>query len=515
MIQGGTQLKTRAPIALGIAVFLLAAVVPSAAVAATPKCFGKPATIVSNSGTITGTKKDDVIVSTARTGALNVINGKGGDDLICGGRATDFVFGGPGNDKLKGGGGSDYLAGSTGNDHLYGDGKDGGSLDLADYELTTNGVSVNFQTDKATGEGTDTLHANIDGVWGSPFDDSIIGDGNTQFIWSGGGNDTINAGGGLDLVTPGDGDDNVNGGNEGADEANDLDIFYVNDSTGPTTVDLGAGTATGAGIGTDQVTDFENVVGSNFNDTITGDEVSNILFGGRGNDSLRGGQGFDYAAYWFAASAVNANLQTRTSTGATTLDAEGNDLGEGTDSFLDLEGLLGTINFADTLVGDNQANYIDGDGGNDTLSGGGGDDWFVGGLGSDTVDGGAGSFDFWDYYGGEAVSANLGTGTITTPSIQLSVTGLEAVAGANENDTLIGDANDNYFYGWNGNDTIDGAAGNDQIDGGGGTNTVNGGPGTDICHFASIPTSCESDVEVPVHPLQAEAASITALRRNF
>ena len=490
---------------------------PSAAVAATPKCFGKPATIVSSSSEIQGTKKDDVIVSTAKTGDLNVINGRGGDDLICGGRTTDFIFGGAGNDKLRGRGGIDYLAGSTGNDHLYGDAKDGGSLDLADYELTTNGVNINFQTDRATGEGTDTLHANIDGAWGSEYDDTITGDGDTQFIWSGGGNDTINAGGGLDLVTPGDGNDVVDGGAEPqGEEVNDLDIFYVNDSTGPTTVDLGAGTASGAGIGTDQVTDFENVVGSNFDDTITGDQSSNILFGGRGNDQLRGAQGFDYAAYWFAASAVNANLQTRTSTGTTTLDAQGNDLSEGTDAFLDIEGLLGTMNFNDVLVGDNQDNYIDGDGGDDNLSGGGGDDWFVGGLGSDTVDGGAGSFDFWDYYGSEAITANLATGTITTPTLSVGVTGVESVAGADKADTLIGDANDNRFYGWNGDDEIVGADGNDQIDGGGGTDTADPGAGTDTCDAVeTLIGTCEGTAVIAKHPLQGQSSAIEALRRNI
>lgn len=489
---------------MGAGVFVVAAVMPSVAVAATPKCFGKPATIVSSGKvingvlTVNGTKKDDVIFSKAK-GGFTFINGKGGNDLICGGPSLDFIFGGPGNDKLRGRGGSDYLLGSTGNDHLYGDAKDGGNLDIADYEFSATGVDVNFQTGKATGEGTDTLHANLDGVYGSDFDDRIIGDDGTQFIWASGGNDEVDAAGGLDLVTPGDGNDTVEGGD-------DADIYYVNDATGNTTVDLAGGVASGPGIGSDFVTGFEHVVGSDFNDTIDGDAQDNIFFGGLGNDTMRGAGGFDYASYWFAAGPVNANLQTKSATG------------EGTDSFLDIEGLLGTINFSDTLRGDQQPNYIDGDGGDDQLFGEGGDDWFVGGLGDDTVDGGQGTFDFWDYYGNEALVVDLPDETISTASLDVDIIGVEAVAGADSSDLFIGDDANNRFYGWGGNDVLNGAGGDDQLDGGAGSDTSDPGLGADTCFsIESLIGTCENVLDEPIgrHPLQEEATAVSTLRRNF
>src|SRR5688500_9521605 len=183
---------------------------PAAAVARVPKCFGKKATIVSSKATINGTRKDDVIVSKSRNG-FNVINGLGGNDLICGGSEFDFIQGGKGNDKLRGNGNGDFLAGDAGNDHLYGDSRDGGSADDAWYQFAAGPVEINFPAGRTTGQGTDTLH-NLDGAFGSEFDDKITGDGNTNFFWGNGGNDTIDGGAGLDLITPGAGDDKVDGG---------------------------------------------------------------------------------------------------------------------------------------------------------------------------------------------------------------------------------------------------------------------------------------------------------------
>lgn len=495
--------------------FVLAAMAPSVANAATPKCFGKKATIVSNKAKINGTAKDDVIVSTSR-GGFNQINGKGGNDLICGGPMFDFVRGGPGNDKLRGNGDFDFLLGDGGNDNLYGDKKDGGQADDAWYQFSPNPVNVNLDTGRVTGEGTDTLH-DIDGVFGSQFDDTITGDENTNFLWGNGGNDTINGGLGLDLVTPGPGNDTVDGGSE-QDPVNDSDIFYVNDATGPATVDLQAGTASGDGIGSDSVTGFEHVVGSSFDDSLGGSDASNMFFGGAGDDSLNGRGGFDYGGYWFAAGSVNANLQTNSSTGQVVME-DGVDIGEGNDTFQALEGLLGSINFDDTLTGDNQGNYIDGDGGRDVLAGGGGNDWFVGGLGTnEQVDGGAGNNDFWDYYGSSGLNANLANGTITAPDLgTLQISGVESVSGANAPDTFVGDANANTFYGWAGDDTLTGAAGDDRLDGGGGYDTADPGEGNDTCAAVEVwLNTCEITLPaVPAHELSSEASTVETMRRNF
>lgn len=479
-------------------------VVPQVAGAKTPRCFGKKATIVSSRDTVNGTDRADVIVVRNPGGA--VVNGKGGNDLICGGRGFDWLKGGPGKDRLKGNGNLDFLEGDAGNDTMLGDTNDAGNPDDLMYQFAPGPVSVNLATGRGTGEGTDTFR-NVDGVFGSQFDDSLKGDDGTNFIWGLGGTDDIDGGDGLDLVTPGDGNDSVDGG-----AGDGGDILYVNDATAAATVDLAAGTTSGAGIGTDSVGGFEHVVGSDFNDTITGDGQSNLLFGGLGDDTLNGAGDFDYAAYWFATGAVTANLQTNTSGGA-----------DGNDTFSNLEGLLGTIDFNDNLTGDNQNNYIDGDGGNDVLAGNGGDDWFVGGIGNDTVDGGPGGFDFWDYFGSDPVNANLTTGQVTAGALSVGLSNVEAVAGAGANDTLVGDDSTNFLYGWGGDDQITGAGGNDQIDAGetyvdgsGDDDSVDAGAGLDICNNAETLVECEdTTTSVQLHPLRNQQQAISNVRRSF
>ena len=499
--------------------FVLAALSPSVAGAATPKCFGKKATIVSSKARITGTNGADVIVSRSQ-GDFNVIDGKGGNDLICGGPEFDFIFGSAGNDKMRGKGGIDFLSGDAGNDHLYADSNDGGQADDAYYQFSSTAVNVNMQTGRATGQGTDTLHG-MDGVFGSQLNDTITGDGGTNFIWGNGGNDVINGGAGLDLIDPGAGDDSSNGGSE-ADPAEDIDIYYASGATGPTEVDLQAGTASGEGIGSDTFTDFENVVGGNFDDSLFGDEGSNILFGGPGNDSLSGRGGFDYASYWFAAGRVSANLQTNSSTSDVVSNPEPQgvpaDVGEGSDTYQQIEGLLGSINFDDTLTGDNQDNYLDGDGGTDSISAGGGNDWIVGGNGAnEQVDGGAGANDFWDYFGTDALNINLVNGTITGQSLgTVQITGVESVAGADQADTFVGDAADNTFYGWAGNDTFTGGAGADRFHGGAGdADTATTAEG-DSCWLVEVLGGCgQAAQEIGLPQLSTAASVIETLRRNF
>ncbi len=56
---------------------------------------------------------------------------------------------------------------------------------------------------------------------------------------------------------------------------------------------LGTGTATG-GAGTDTLLNFENLTGGSGNDTLTGNNLDNIINGGAGNDIINGGAGNDY-----------------------------------------------------------------------------------------------------------------------------------------------------------------------------------------------------------------------------
>ena len=87
--------------------------------AATPRCAGKPATIVGTAGrdVLRGTPRADVIVA---LGGRDVVRAARGNDTVCAGAGDDRVFGQAGRDRLIGGAGNDRLIGGAGADRLTG-----------------------------------------------------------------------------------------------------------------------------------------------------------------------------------------------------------------------------------------------------------------------------------------------------------------------------------------------------------------------------------------------------------
>ncbi|MBN6773387.1 retention module-containing protein [Pseudomonas granadensis] len=118
--------------------------------------------------------------------------------------------------------------------------------------------------------------------------DNIInaGDGN-DVLTAGPGNNELHGGAGNDLLYSGAGNDLLDGG-AGSDTAS-----YAHATAG-VTVNLGLlGAQNTLGAGSDTLTGIENLLGSNFNDSLTGDNNSNVINGGLGNDTLNGGGGDD------------------------------------------------------------------------------------------------------------------------------------------------------------------------------------------------------------------------------
>ena len=159
---------------------------------------------------------------------------------------------------------------------------------------------------------TDTL-VSIENVIGSNDGDIITGTGQADNTFSGldgndtllggDGNDTLLGGRGGDTLEGGSGDDFVQGGggSDITDGGEGIDTVSFADIGAPVTVDLAAGDAQYAApngnIIVDQVTNFENVLGSSNDDNITGDSADNTLTGGLGNDVINGGEGFDTADF--------------------------------------------------------------------------------------------------------------------------------------------------------------------------------------------------------------------------
>ena len=152
------------------------------------------------------------------------------------------------------------------------------------------------------------------------------------------------------------------------------DIVTFEDAPGAVTVDLTLGTATGWGA--DSLSGIEVIVGSFFDDTLTGDAQDNAFAAGAGDDAIDGRGGTDQAAYFDAAASVVADLRAGVVTG-------------GSDMLFDIEDLTGSAS-ADVLTGDDGPNAIEGGGGPDLLAGAAGDDLLVGARGNDQADGGDG-----------------------------------------------------------------------------------------------------------------------------
>ena len=366
-----------------------------------------------------GRGRDDVRGGTGRDAVRggrgsDDLAGKRGSDRVGGNRGFDGVTGGWGDDHVSGGRGADFLAEGRGDDTvvtgggffhdiLMGAGDDaitGGRsvFDFVDYRRSPSSVSVNLTVGSSSGYGTDSL-ARIERVTGSESGDVLVGNDRTNSFFGLRGDDVISALGdpgdasGLrdifngDFLEGGPGDDILDGG-DGFDASS-----YFNASD-PIVADLVAGTARGAGD--DTLVDIEEVEGSRFPDTLTGDAQDNGFYGNRGDDQIDGGAGTDFARY-FSFTRVEVDLRAGTSKGREA----------GADHLVNLEDVYGGFG-PDRLFGDSGPNRIDGAWFDDVIRGRAGDDRLHGSHGRDTLDGGADNDVCWN---GEKV-----TGCESTPA---------------------------------------------------------------------------------------------------
>jgi Ca2+-binding RTX toxin-like protein len=191
----------------------------------------------------------------------------------------------------------------------------------------------------------------------------------------------------------------------------------------------------------------ENLIGGSGDDILTGTAGDNeitggdgddILNGNGGNDILDGGEGFDTATYASFAAAVTVDLVAL----------------EVTDSLGDVSQLVSI----------------------ESVVGSGHDDTFLSGLsiGDFTLDGGGGTDTISFAPLQSAVNVNLTTGIATVGlGSNYTLSNFENIIGSGLNDTLRGDAGDNYIFGGNGNDQFVASGGNDILEGGAGTDYFN------------------------------------------
>ena len=399
---------------------------------------------------------------------------------IIGGAGKDFLSGGAESDLLQGGQGDDRLDGGTGADELRGD----AGHDTADYSASDAGVQVYLTTGQGFGghaEG-DTLYG-IENLTGTAFADELVGNLTDNAFWGGAGDDILRGGEGQDSIEGGVGADDMDGGTG-------IDTLTYYHSTESVTVNLATGEASGGDAEGDTFANFENLRGGLGDDTLTGDEQANAVYGGAGVDTIRGGGGNDViiggaGADWLdgegginrlsyagSVGAVTVNLHTMLVSGG---DADGDQVF----SFTSAEGGLGD----DTLTGHDGTNRLSGGAGSDVINAADGNDWVRGGAGADNLDGGAGD-DTLSYANARTgvsiqLDGNSASGGDATGDVFV---GFENVEGSEVGDLIRGDAGANRLKGRAGYDFLDGGAGDDFLTGGteGDTFRFHSGHGQDV-----------------------------------
>lgn len=260
----------------------------------------------------------------------DTLYGRDGDDELTGGEGNDMLHGDAGNDTLYGNMGNDFLEGGAGDDFIYtgsgddsalggtgddifhlgggtneiycGQGDDlvranigidtilgGSGEDTVDYSMFggSGGLTVNLITGKGKfGAADGDTYRSIEDVIGSNGDDFLIGNGAYN---------TIDGSGGDDLISGGFGGDDLDGGLG-------FDLLDYSESIAGVKIDLAANTASGGDAQGDTIQNFEDVVGSAFDDLLFGTDGANsligldgkdVLYGAEGVDSLKGGAGAD------------------------------------------------------------------------------------------------------------------------------------------------------------------------------------------------------------------------------
>ncbi|MGK9167550.1 M10 family metallopeptidase C-terminal domain-containing protein [Inquilinus limosus] len=416
----------------------------------------------------------------------NVIGSKFADTLI-GNAGVNVLSGAAGDDTLAGGGGADTLDGGAG-------------LDMAAYYGSTTGVTVALG-DASTHQET---YVSIEGLAGSGHDDRLTGDAGDNRLVGQGGDDVLKGGAGRDTldgdfipfpvsgIGMGDGyatlgpDATNNSVAAAHDLTNAFSLVADSDIVDATTLPHTTVNATGNGEGGyyKLTVNAGSIITADIDHTSAGlsdsflwlvradgtvvafnDDGGNDPGSARRTDSQFTFKVAETGDYYIVVGQYN------------------NDTGEPEQAVPDGATYELNVSVAPPPpvmpnIGEAGDDTLEGGAGNDTLFGRAGDDILRGGTGADALDGGSG-IDRASYFGlSQAVTVDLAAGVGHGGEAEGDTyASIERVSGGRAGDTLIGNAGDNVFWGYEGNDTLDGGAGKD---------TLSGGAGADVFDFSAI-----------------------------
>jgi Ca2+-binding RTX toxin-like protein len=216
----------------------------------------------------------------------NTITGNAGANALAGLAGDDTLIGNQGNDVLIGGLGADTLLGGSGSDWAhYGNAANGVSVYLA-YGIGQNGEA---QGDTLTG---------IEHVWGTDFNDTLMGDADANYLFGNNGHDVLIGDLGADYLDGGAGND----------------WAYYAYATSGVAASLISGAGSGGEAAGDSLVNIEALWGSAFSDQLTGNAAGNQFCGAQGNDTLTGGGGADL--FMYMATGFGADIVTDFADGA-------------------------------------------------------------------------------------------------------------------------------------------------------------------------------------------------------
>lgn len=334
---------------------------------------------------ILGTASDDVLIGTS------------GDDTIVGGAGDDVMRGLAGDDIFKiegvftqgvdsidGGSGFDTIEGGVGVDIIS-----LAELHISDSVERIDGLGgANFLTGSDADNVLDfsmTELVNITAIYSGLGDDTVYGSGGNDTIYAGDGNDLVHAGEGDDVVFGEAGDDVFTvASDEGVDEfqgGSGVDTirllsgqssFTLSGMDGSNSIEVitaDPGYNLISGTDDDNVFDFSSTTVENFLGIATGegddvivssDAAVELLVGGRGNDTITGGEGLDLYFYVYG---DGKDVINQYNTDATMNDAVGllylshqdvwfSQDAETDDLLIDIVGRDDQMRFTDWFLGD-------------------------------------------------------------------------------------------------------------------------------------------------------------------
>ncbi len=250
---------------------------------------------INNGLTITGSDNGELILGSLGNDSIDAKDGNDivlgllGNDNVSGGLGDDNLFGGKGDDTLVANKGDDFVFGGKGDDELIWNNGDGS--DLMHGGEGYDHVQVNFDTDLVD---DDLQNKDV-----AEFSTTPQG---VQFARVEVNDQTVNGLFQLDIRETEVLETNFGDGDDAAlildnllakiklelDGGDGKDLLDFSKASAAVVVDLEADTA-----GTAHVENFENVIGSEFDDVISGDKGHNVISGLGGDDTLKGDKGDD------------------------------------------------------------------------------------------------------------------------------------------------------------------------------------------------------------------------------